>query len=89
MSPRSLKVTHREILTGARLSLAECLKMEYRLAFRFMEDSDFHEGVAALLIRKDKKPIWKPQTIEEVTDECVQAYFKPLSEKDELKLYAF
>lgn len=60
--------------------------MEYRLAHRFVEDSDFHEGVSALLIRKDNKPKWKEASVASVSDEVVENYFRPLSKEFELKL---
>lgn len=44
MSPLSLKVTLRQLKLGANKTLDECLQMEYRLAYRFLEDSDFDEG---------------------------------------------
>lgn len=46
-SPTSLKITFRQMKEGAQLSLADCLRMEYRLALRFLEGNDFHEGVRA------------------------------------------
>ncbi|XP_075144629.1 3-hydroxyisobutyryl-CoA hydrolase isoform X2 [Haematobia irritans] len=86
MSPTSLKVTFRQLELGSKLSLPQCLKMEYRLVVRHLENSDFKEGVRALLIDKDQKPQWKPNTIEAVTEERVQSFFAKLSDTEELKL---
>lgn len=47
MSPTSLKVTFRALKEGAKMSLPECLKMEYRIACQMLEDHDFFEGVRA------------------------------------------
>jgi len=45
VSPSSLKITKRAIDEGKKKSLAECLEMEYRLAYTALgENSDFHEG---------------------------------------------
>lgn len=85
--------------------------MEFRLAYNFLEDSDFFEGsypvfhagksteeiipffflvqnkgVRALLITKDNKPKWNPARIEDVTDEHVQSFFRPLPANEELIL---
>lgn len=60
--------------------------MEYRLAVHHVEKSDFHEGVRALLIDKDNSPKWDPKTIEEVSDEHVQSFFRPLADNKELIL---
>ena len=86
MSPTSLKVTLAQLKLGQNLSLMECLKMEYRLVLRHLEKSDFKEGVRALLIDKDQKPQWNPATIEGVTDEIVENFFKALPDSEELKL---
>jgi enoyl-CoA hydratase len=77
-SPTSLKVTHRQIVTGAGLDFGECMVMEYRLACRFMAAHDFPEGIRAVVIDKDMSPQWQPAGLEDVTDEMVDAYFKPL-----------
>lgn len=46
-SPLSMKVTFRELQEGSTLTLQDALKMEFRLSQRFMQDSDFFEGVGA------------------------------------------
>ncbi|XP_044761959.1 3-hydroxyisobutyryl-CoA hydrolase, mitochondrial isoform X2 [Coccinella septempunctata] len=85
MSPTSLKVTHKIINEGAKLTLAEALQVEYRVAIGCLSQHDFYEGVRALLIDKDQKPKWKPSTLEEVTDDIVSRHFNRLSEDKELK----
>ncbi|XP_068631027.1 3-hydroxyisobutyryl-CoA hydrolase, mitochondrial [Battus philenor] len=87
MCPGSLKITLRALQRGAQLELAQCLRMEYRLACRATENHDFPEGVRALLIDKDNNPQWNPKTLEEVTDDYVESYFKKLPEDRELKFF--
>jgi enoyl-CoA hydratase len=77
-APLSLKVTLRELREAAHLSFEDCMVMEYRLVQAFMADSDFFEGVRAVLIDKDNKPNWRPATLADVTPAMVDAYFKPL-----------
>lgn len=86
MSPLALKVTFHQLTTGSKMSLNECLKMEYRMAVRHLEDSDFKEGVRALLIDKDNQPKWNPPTLDGVSKEKVLSYFERLSDTEELKL---
>ncbi|RWS25539.1 3-hydroxyisobutyryl-CoA hydrolase-like protein, partial [Leptotrombidium deliense] len=87
MSPTSLKLTFRLFKEGAKMSLPECLKMEYRVSQRFMMNDDFFEGVRSVLIDKDHNPKWNPPTLEQVTDSMVDSYFVPLPSKDkELQL---
>lgn len=86
MSPLSLKITFKLLEEGARLTLQDALKMEFRLSQRFMQDSDFYEGVRAVLIDRTGTPKWNPATLEEVTDEKVHSYFEPLPSDKELRL---
>jgi 3-hydroxyisobutyryl-CoA hydrolase len=86
MSPTSLKVTLRQLREGASLNLQQVLSMEYRLSQGFMTDHDFFEGVRAVIIDKDQKPVWKPSRLEDVTDSKVDSYFAPLPSNQELKL---
>lgn len=46
-SPTSLKVIFSQYHRGAKMSLPECMKMEYRLVQNFMSNHDFFEGVRA------------------------------------------
>eukprot|EP00088_Acartia_fossae_P066896 TRINITY_DN8314_c0_g1_i1.p1 TRINITY_DN8314_c0_g1~~TRINITY_DN8314_c0_g1_i1.p1 ORF type:complete len:390 (+),score=55.79 TRINITY_DN8314_c0_g1_i1:42-1172(+) len=86
-SPSSLKVAFRQISEGKKLkTLGECLNMEHRLVTRCCENDDFYEGVRALLIDRDNKPKWNPSTLEGVSEELVDSYFKPLAPEHELNL---
>ncbi|KAG5310273.1 HIBCH protein, partial [Acromyrmex insinuator] len=87
MSPSSLKITKKAIDEGKEKSLADCLKIEYRLACAALSrNSDFYEGVRALLVDKDQKPIWKPSSLANVTDEYVNRRFAAFPAEKELQL---
>lgn len=90
MSPTSLKVTHRSISLGKTLQMRECLRMELRLVMRFVEglSGDFLEGIRAVLVDKDNKPVWDPKTLEGVTDDFVKSFFAKLPPADELRFDA-
>ncbi|MGD9866824.1 MAG: enoyl-CoA hydratase/isomerase family protein [Hyphomicrobiales bacterium] len=79
-SPTSLKVAFRQMRIGPNLSLKEALKLDFCLARRFLEGTDFYEGVRALLIDKDNRPVWSPARLEDVSDARIDALFAPLSE---------
>lgn len=79
-SPTSLEVTLRQLREGARLGFEDCMRLEYRLACRFMRGHDFFEGVRAVVIDKDNRPRWRPETLEAVTADQVAAFFAPLPE---------
>ena len=53
---------------------------------RCCEDSDFYEGVRAVLVDRDNDPKWNPCDLEEVTDKMVERYFSKLPDDEELKL---
>jgi len=83
-SPQTLKVALRQLRAGARMqSFADVMTMEYRLACRVIGLNDFQEGVRAVVIDKDNAPRWKPETLEGVTDEMLDALFAPLPAHDE------
>jgi enoyl-CoA hydratase len=46
------------------------------------KESDFVEGVRALLVDKDNSPKWQPPTLAQVTEEHVDRFFAPLGELD-------
>lgn len=75
-SPLSLKVTLRLLQEGKNCeTLNQSLEMDYNLMTRFLDESDFAEGVRALLIDKDNSPNWKHKSIEDVSDTLIDSYF--------------
>lgn len=81
-SPISLAITDRHIRSARRLNLRETLIQDYRIAVRCLAAPDFYEGVRALLIDKDQRPVWQPQRIEDVSETAVGGYFEPLGADD-------
>jgi enoyl-CoA hydratase len=77
-APLALKYTLRQMRRGRTLPLADCLRMEYRLALRALEGHDFREGVRAALIDKDRAPKWNPASLAAVSDAAVDACFASL-----------
>lgn len=82
-SPTMLKVGLEQLRRGRAQDLDQNMRMEYRLVRRaLMPDGDFHEGVRALLIDKDKSPRWSPATLAEVGEERIAAFFEAPEEGD-------
>lgn len=74
-SPTSLKVTLHALQTAEQLSFSECIEMEKRVTLNFGKYPDFFEGIRATIIDKDRKPIWSPSTLNDVTPAQVAEYF--------------
>lgn len=59
-------------------SLKECLNTDYNLALNFMyENTNFRNGVTAVLIEKNNQPDWVPNTIEELNEDELDGMFQP------------
>ncbi len=81
-APLSVAVAFRQIQEGGARSLAECMQMEYRILYRMLQASDFYEGIRAVIVDKTNDPKWRPESLEAVTDESVDAYFRPLGAEE-------
>jgi enoyl-CoA hydratase len=57
-SPMSLRITWDLLRAGEGATLEDCLARELELAVRTAREPDFHEGVRALLVDKDRRPAW-------------------------------
>lgn len=80
-SPTSLKVTLKELQLGSQMDFDDCIKLEYKIVNRFLNHPDFYEGIRSVVIDKDKKPIWRPNTLEGLPDEVIQECFEPLQQE--------
>lgn len=77
-SPTMLAVTLEQLKRGKSLTLAQCLRMELGMVRQSFIQGDFIEGVRAMIIDKDNAPAWRPQHIDEVTqDEVAQMFTDP------------
>jgi enoyl-CoA hydratase len=77
MSPLSLHVTHRQVRLGRSLDMTRAMRLEYHLVRRFLEASDFYEGVRALLVDKDRQPRWRHRDPLDVRPAEVDHCFDP------------
>jgi enoyl-CoA hydratase len=83
-SPQTLKVSFRQLREGAAMaSFADEMRQEYRIGARVVQRHDFLEGVRALIVDKDNKPVWNPAAIEGVTDALLDDIFAPLPAEQE------
>ncbi|MFE4895062.1 enoyl-CoA hydratase/isomerase family protein [Peribacillus butanolivorans] len=74
-SPTSLKVTLSQLQKGNNQSLTSCFNMELKLSMNFMKNHDFYEGVRSVLVEKDRKPHWRPNSLADVSKEDIGRHF--------------
>ena len=63
---------------GPSLDFVAAMNTEFRIVSRILDGHDFYEGVRAVIIDKDQKPVWSPARIEEVKPQAIASYFAPL-----------
>jgi hypothetical protein len=64
------------------MSLKDELIMEYRMVQKCLEIGDFFEGVRAMLVEKDRKPVWNPSNINDVDEIRINNFFESLGDRD-------
>ena len=53
------------------------LMLDYRVGRRLIGTHDFREGVRALIVDKDRAPLWRPQSLADVSASMVDGLFHP------------
>ncbi|KAF2011222.1 ClpP/crotonase [Aaosphaeria arxii CBS 175.79] len=80
-SPIAVAVTLQQMRLGQSWSIKQTFQREHDIAAKFMAHPDFVEGVTARLIeRKKERPNWQPNTLKDVKQKDVDAFFKQTSE---------
>ncbi len=75
-SPTTALVADEYLKRSKHRSLDQVLAMDLILAQQFQRRHDFPEGVRALLIDKDRKPVWEPDEFAAVSNDSVRAHFE-------------
>jgi enoyl-CoA hydratase len=79
VSPTSLKVTLRNIRSARSFATVEqSFQQDYRVSLAAIAGHDFTEGIRAAIVDKDRKPLWRPGTLAEVTPDVVARHFRPV-----------
>jgi len=73
-SPLSVKISLRHIRMAANDDFGDVIARDLVLARKFMENSDFKEGVRAALIDRDRHPRWFYPSLEAVTPQVLALY---------------
>lgn len=77
-SPVALAVALSAVRRAAELpTLEDVLVQDYRVSCASLRSHDLVEGIRAQLVDKDRNPKWSPDSVTDVTDDDVNAYFAP------------
>lgn len=75
-SPTSLHLAHRLWKRGRKMNLEAALQMEYGVVCNLLRQEDFYEGIRAMILDKDKSPIWQPTAIADISATRLEALFE-------------
>ena len=81
-SPLSLKLALALVRRGGGWDFETCMRAEFRLVSRVIQDHDFYEGVRAVIVDKDNQPRWQPATLAAVSAAEVERHFMALASGD-------
>ena len=81
-SPTSLKVAFAQMRRGKSLSLADALRLEFRLASQVIARADYGEGITSRIVGKGSEPRWQPATLAEVDDAEIETLFATAPEAE-------
>ena len=79
--PMSLAVTVELLGRAKKLSLKECLEMEFQLSQNVVYRDDFNNGIEAVLVSKTYNPTWNPKSIHDINYDEVKKLFQIHTEK--------
>ena len=79
--PMSLAITVELLDRAKKLSLKECLEMEFQLSQNVVYRDDFNNGIEAVLVTKTYNPTWNPKSIHDINYDEVKKLFQIHTEK--------
>ena len=79
--PMSLAITVELLDRAKKLSLKECLEMEFQLSQQVVYRDDFNNGIEAVLVTKTYNPTWNPKSNHDINYDEVKKLFQIHTEK--------
>lgn len=76
-SPGSARLSFTLLDKVRFMSLADVFRLEYIVSLQCGVHGDLQEGIRALIIEKDRNPVWQPDSLEKATFDWVQRFFVP------------
>ncbi len=81
-SPTSMSLAFEQVRRGGALDFEEAMRTEFRIVSRIPDGHDFYEGVRAVIIDKDNRPRWRPDTLEALDQAAIEGYFAGLGDQE-------
>ena len=81
-SPTSQAIALRQMRFGENATFEQAMAIEYRIVSRICRGHDFYEGVRAVIVDKDNRPLWRPAPGEAVDPTEIDKYFATLGADD-------
>jgi enoyl-CoA hydratase/carnithine racemase len=81
-SPTSLKIAFAQMRRGKALTLAEALRLEYRIASHLVARPDFAEGIRARIADRGREPRWQPATLAEIDETEIESLFTTAADRE-------
>jgi enoyl-CoA hydratase/carnithine racemase len=75
----SCVLIYQQLKRSKEYTLAQCFESELNLSLRCCQQTEFSEGVRALLVDKDKNPQWRYSNINDIDHKIIEWFFKPLT----------
>lgn len=75
-SPGSARLSFTLLQRVRHMSLADAFRQEYIASLNSTVKGDLREGIRALLIDKDKTPMWNPPRHQDATEQWVEQFFQ-------------
>lgn len=80
-SPISIMIAAEHLRRAQGETFDAVIARDFILTQRFLERTDFYEGIRAAVIDKDRNPEWRPASLEEVNMQEIAFYFEPTAHK--------
>jgi enoyl-CoA hydratase len=77
-APSSLAIALAQVRRGRDLSFEDSMRAEYRIVSRVAAGADFYEGVRAVIVDRDGRPRWNPDSLAGLPAGFADRHFAPL-----------
>jgi len=85
-SPMGMKIIYEQLKRGSDIDYRESLKVDMRLTKKILASNELFEGIRCVLVDRGDQPKWIHSSLQDISDQEVDNYFKPLPDHLELQI---